>query len=166
MRYYFKASDELDEDSKFTNNKGTLFEITNKGRKKIRSLELSSKTCPKIRGAVICQRVAEGSAITEIVKSNSWSPSEVEFFVWLKKHRELLDWYQDALRIRDQVTVDKTYSKLKNLDYGAGEQAEKVVGVLKELKDIMKKRDTDGFKDSIQVHSPVIKDWSKFREND
>ncbi len=158
MKYYFKQSDIIDESA--TDLKGVLHEITEKGLKKIKALIVNSKTDPKIRGAIICQKVAEGDAIVNIVKQNPWTPSAVEFFVWIKKHKQLLDWYQDALKIRDHIVIDKVYAKIKDLDYGADENIEKVTSVLNEMKKALKDKDKDTFKEAIQIYSPVVKKWT------
>ena len=151
MQYLFKKEVVVDSEISYT-----MYEVRGGQLTRIKSVVMSEEKDYKIKCALICQFIAEGSTVEGISKGCLWSPDPVEFFLWLDKDQKLRGWYNDAIRIRDQLVIDKVYENLRKKDYG-GKEVEGILKILKELKFNLKKE--EGIQENVQVYSPRVKEF-------
>lgn len=125
--------------------KGTLYLLEGADKTKVKQVNLKTEKSPEIKVSIICQLVAEGGNLKDILL-NKYLYREVEFFQLLKENPSWNIWYSQAQNIRNKMIVEETFKKLSDTDL-SNSDVEGVTKMLKVLSDNIKKNeDNSGLK--------------------
>jgi len=153
---YYLSSDTSDV------TKGKLYKFT-KNDKKLIQEKFTFLTCPNsfIKGAIVCQWVAEGQDLSVLDEDYPGVPSKFEFMSWLQADLELKALFEQAKEQRLISTTEKLYNKINNASNLSEETSSKLLEAMKKLAKATESGDaTHKVVVNTRVYvPPIIKKW-------
>ena len=121
--------------------KGKLYTLEGQETTFLQKIDLATNTNLNIKMAVVCQLVAEGGNLDDIL-NRDWSFRKLQFYHLIDVNPVWKMLYTKAQNIRNLLIIEDTFKKVKEADLNATDTTN-LTKVLKEIQQTIKNNDAD-----------------------
>lgn len=168
MKFFFEVDSITDEKGIV----GRYYKIKKGSLELVGEIDFGNNKSPMLVCAYVCQLIAEGGSLPIILRDNIWCPSLVVFHATVKEFWEVKVWYDEALKIRETLIVEKLSYKLDQicmLKFAGDDKLQKLLEdtklLVRDLYNYYRKKDRSEDTAPVNVVASLVKkfDFGKYK---